>query len=597
MRIPYLIIGPAGFSLAILRGHDGLHENMPELADVPTIIEARDIETTIDTTPAASASISNTASSDYITRVCQNTDQDGPCAEIVDANECSILPDGVAHQVRNFYQASGWVCRYFDSTCNDPKGVITIDSHDGLYHVDLPPEAAAMIGMVVCAKNWFGAPPGAASEVQAKATITKAGASSTIKARGNEASVPGTIVLCQNTIDNGPCERVQAQNRCVAFGDATSHKVRSVYQPQGFNCNYFESDCSSHTAVVSITSHKQDTIVQLDPSVGGKIGLVLCQASRPIAELGVAYSSIEAHSGPVEARNNEIATSCPGDVRVCNTQGGAGACVRLRALNRCKRFPVGFAHQAEVVTQAAHSACTYYSENCESQHFSYEQQAGDQINELRGDLKIWGAVFCHEVPSPSARSIEAHQNDSQPASQPGDVTVCNKQQPCVYIHALNSCKHIYVDIFQPPEIIHQAGGVLCKYYRHTQCQAQYYLFEEISGEGDLAITGDVLHKILAVICMNADSAGLPEDATVDTAALFGSDNSGDRELDPPASNPLHTRNNDASHAPVQVRRSLGRMMIWDAPNFPSGHGTAGPYESCTNAPFTVKSLYIAKGSR
>ncbi|KAI8939072.1 hypothetical protein NX059_004911 [Plenodomus lindquistii] len=93
----------------------------------------------------------------------------------------------------------------------------------------------------------------------------------------------GDTIVCQGTLDSGPCETIHAQGTCVTLGNNALHKVRNIYQAKGSICKYFDNDCSALEPVVSINSHKQNLWLDLDAEVGDRIGLVLCRNDWPMA--------------------------------------------------------------------------------------------------------------------------------------------------------------------------------------------------------------------------------------------------------------------------------------------------------------------------
>lgn len=163
----------------------------------------------------------------------------------------------------------------------------------------------------------------------------------------------GDTVVCQNTLDNGNCEVIHAQDRCAILGPELSHKVQTIYQAPGSICKYFKSDCSTDHLIISVNSRNKPATVQLEKDVGENIGLVRCQKDWPTAELSSGSASIEARDA------SQPPPSIP--VLVCTR---TAICIDLYPYNQCRRLPPSHDHLAEIVFQEMGHVCKYYDLDC-----------------------------------------------------------------------------------------------------------------------------------------------------------------------------------------------------------------------------------------
>ncbi|KAF1848420.1 uncharacterized protein K460DRAFT_353399 [Cucurbitaria berberidis CBS 394.84] len=202
------------------------------------------------------------------------------------------------------------------------------------------PHLVGLVGLVGLASLAFAAP--APPDSVPRNTVDNANISALAAA--------GDTVVCQNTLDNGPCELHHAQNRCVTLGPGLSHKVQTIYQAAGSVCKYFESDCSARYPVVSVNSRSKPIFLQLGKNVGGKIGLVLCKDSWSSAEINggltpvdprhveatSSYPTIPFLGDKGDAASIDVRRSeAPGDTRICDDANFQWCRDNVNAMDRC----------------------------------------------------------------------------------------------------------------------------------------------------------------------------------------------------------------------------------------------------------------------
>ncbi|KAH7390685.1 hypothetical protein BKA66DRAFT_42204 [Pyrenochaeta sp. MPI-SDFR-AT-0127] len=163
-------------------------------------------------------------------------------------------------------------------------------------------------------------------------------------------AAPGDTVICENTLDNGHCELLHAQDRCVTLGQKLSHKVRTIHQAAGSVCKYFESDCFAPHPVISVNSRNKPVSVTLEKDVGTKIGLVLCGNDWTTAELQPNSASIQAH-------DISTSSSSPGFIYVCKS---SLVCLPLQAFNQCLKLPASYYHRVDTIWQKKGLVCKYF---------------------------------------------------------------------------------------------------------------------------------------------------------------------------------------------------------------------------------------------
>jgi hypothetical protein len=200
-------------------------------------------------------------------------------------NHCHKLDSPVYKNVLS-YEIVNLDCRFMVSDNCNGEEVIRVDARDtviwGRIDVDGSNGYEHMIGSVVCFD-------------------TKLAAAGSMKRNG-----PGETTVCENTIDSGHCETLSANNACIAIPTNLSHRVHSIYQAAGSTCNYYDSSCAASTPTISIDSHHQPLSAILDPSVGNRIGWVMCRDRWATNELGEEPASVHTsvHPWHVEASTN-----------------------------------------------------------------------------------------------------------------------------------------------------------------------------------------------------------------------------------------------------------------------------------------------------
>lgn len=256
-----------------------------------------------DSAPFDVVVAANTADELGLLYACQRPkpERSGVCGSVTAFNQCQDFSDLLAGQVRYLNQFKGVMCYYYSQKgCSPKHRSLEIDSSQWRYSANIAENVGSKILSVLCfVPRVVPVPHEHGPRSDTPLTVNEE--PDQVDLAGISAlSTPGDIIVCQNTLGNGSCETVHAQNQCVSLGNELSHKVRTIYQASGSVCRYFESDCSARHPVVSVNSSQKPSFVQLDEQIGHKLGLALCKNNwPPLAALEPGSTAVQTPSSDI----------------------------------------------------------------------------------------------------------------------------------------------------------------------------------------------------------------------------------------------------------------------------------------------------------
>ncbi|CAO2654295.1 Nn.00g110280.m01.CDS01 [Neocucurbitaria sp. VM-36] len=412
----------------------------------------------------------------------------GVCGSVTALNRCQDFSNALAGRVRYLSQLKGAVCYYYPQKgCSTGQRSLEIDSRQWKYASNIAENVGKQLVSVHCfqpkladtVEGAFGS-----TEHQARsatpATVTVNEEPIPVDLADISAlAAPGDTIICRSTLNDGSCEVVHAQDRCVTIGNEVSHKVRSIYQAAGSVCKYFESDCSARYSVVSANSRSKPLFVQLDENVGRRIGLVLCRNNwPPSAKLDPGSTPVDTPSSDVVIWTSDYTKSVRSEALVeplyiCDHENQGGRCTFYRSPGCTNNpFTPNFIQSLRIMD--GYQCAFYHESNCQANGSppNYEQaKGGDKImNTVPYQIL---SMSCYPSPllsgEEAAPAVVARHGEG-----PGDSRICDVAyfQWCKdNVNAMNRCSSFDPTAGGPNSLI-QFQGAFCKWYRGYGCSRE-----------------------------------------------------------------------------------------------------------------------------
>ncbi|KAH9864510.1 hypothetical protein J1614_010444 [Plenodomus biglobosus] len=322
-------------------------------------------------------------------------------------------------------------------------------------------------------------------------------------------AIAGDSIVCQGTLDSGSCETINAQGTCITLGNNAFHKARNIYQAKGSVCKYFEKDCSAPQAVVSINSNERNLWLDLTPEIGDRIGLVLCRNDWPQAqhaEVEIEEEEEKKEFSPCHFDNGKGVYVCKDKAAVVKGRAAEPeAALITRQFPHCpfNRKNGVYDCKGQDVAPPSHDTVAKGFPPC---YFNTEKgrYICDHETHPEPDKPIIAgqSPHCH-VGGEKGENIcvkatpAAHKDEPQlPATS---VRLCNDHQGCINEDA-KTCLILPGQYFHGTQVFRQKKGSSCRYY-HQDCSApNTFLWEQVTREADVMLSGPAVARFGAVKC-------------------------------------------------------------------------------------------------
>lgn len=397
--------------------------------------------------------------------------------EIHAEKDCVQLVAPVYKNMKSF-KVADQVCYFMDEDACGGKALVIVDAlgAEAWGNTDDSTNFSTRITSVYCEDHSMR-PPGTDTAV--------------VKRDG-----PGETTVCRSTMNIGPCVTLSANNACVYFGYELRHNIRNVYQAYGSICNYYDDDnCNVPTPVMTVNTHKQALHVQLDRQTGDRLAYVKCQDYWSAADT----QRDDVHIFP---RADDVASIRQGELRACRLDG---FCIDVNALHACQPMDHELSGEIHTLTQGPHSDCVFWRErDCSNKYFttSSKSEELDLVGPgIRTGMDIV-AVSCHansptdavhgrsaahhpiekatdivQTPFTATPCDDLRNMDPKFPTAPGFIYFCygpgrstnrgkNCNRSCTGANASNQCFRMTWPRPSLVDVLWQAPGTVCKYYRH-----------------------------------------------------------------------------------------------------------------------------------
>jgi hypothetical protein len=507
-------------------------------------LEAWEADTSLDTTTdqltqtgatgVTTRAATEVAASDTLAWVSSNTTFSG--IEARDLNRCVSLIDRIANHVVNTRQQHSAVCSFFSSSgfpakynCDSRNLVIAVSSEgSGREYFDraIPYNLGTHITHVMCTHK-PGARDLAMQHGSARISAREEDASSDVvpTAEAQEANEYATMMFASfkgAIIPKVASILKDSLDRCIKLPKDVSMHVTHLHQSKGYVCKYYRYDCEANHTLLTLDTLAGPYSHATVPSWGNQIEYAMCKRwFPPKRDLPVVSDDSRGTDPPLEQ----------GQLRVGEDHGGAKLRTVINALGTCACFPTRV-HPDSVrfLEQSGRSECTYYTETeCKGEPYFLILQPGEEDVELLSeDAEVANSASCIVMDPIPTTSLQARNNDKPrplpfvnakdvrvtvghslsaqmtPALKVGDVYVCREKRMdpsvCTVLNTLNQC--VAFDAFaNQAQVITQAKGSFCKYYRKPGCLDGEEYFRYMSNPTqDAQFSGWGVGKLAGVSC-------------------------------------------------------------------------------------------------
>jgi hypothetical protein len=499
------------------------------------------------------------------TTVCRSTMDIGPCVTLSANSACVFFGYELRHNIRHVYQAYGSICNYYyDSNCDVPTPVMTVNTHEQALHVPLDKQTGDRLAYVKCQDQWsaqdikddtvhiFHRADGVHHSIgEATDVVQTRSTTATLcddpRYVDPDANVgPGYVYFCwgrkEGTERGNNCNRnclgKYANNICFNLPQWWPGLVDSLWQPPGFVCKYYRKDCLDKWPSLIIDTRTLPFPSQDFKKNGIFVSSVVNKSYRDLGELGVGPDTIVYNgtsSAPAQLKQEATGivfrtkdTALKNiEVTVCAGPDVTGGCIHVDAEFCWVMLP----KSAASLRQSEGLVCTLWStQDCKGNSWSLTTDFTYKATNVPPEITDRAlSISCDSVdaqPAPEANTEQLQPTKKReeflPLGSAGQVLVADREgfggktQLVDTVKDDNNCAPLFNQFFWNLQSLIQYRGSVCTYWQYD-CgdllpdNKPVFTVDSLGGQIGLSpipyvFGGENRNKIAYIRCINGKAA-------------------------------------------------------------------------------------------